>query len=146
MSVSLGTSWENDFENAISGNSVGLMFFDENYRLRRLTDLVIKAGFIDESALGLLADEINFPLSYRSIAHDIHNAGSKKTSVYREILYNNKAWVFRIKPYVFEDDRVCGVTVVMVDITQTKTLESFGGKPKGTRGDPPGRGKPDGCL
>ncbi len=124
MSVSLGTSWENDFENAISGNSVGLMFFDENYRLRRLTDLVIKAGFIDESALGLLADEINFPLSYRSIAHDIHKAGSKKTSVYREILYNNKAWVFRIKPYVFEDNHVCGVTVVMVDITQTKTLET----------------------
>ena len=83
MSVSLGTSWKNDFENAISGNSVGLMFFDENYRLRRLTDIVIKAGFIDESALGLLVDEIKFPLSYPSIAIDIHKAGSKMADTSR---------------------------------------------------------------
>ncbi|MBO4376847.1 MAG: diguanylate cyclase, partial [Lachnospiraceae bacterium] len=124
MSMSLGSSWESDFDNALRDNGVGLMFFDEDCRLRRASNSAINAGFVKSTDLGLKADDIEFPEEYANFAKDIHDALENKKELFREVLRKNKAWLFTARPYVLNDNQVCGVTTICVDITRTKTLET----------------------
>ena len=120
----IGKTAQFDFENTIWGQDVGVVFFDENLKVRRITQIALGSGFWDTESIGKHIDELPVITTYTAFAKDVHRAFSKKNQVYKEILGNGRAWIFRVRPYYAEDGSVKGVTVVIVDITRNKTMET----------------------
>lgn len=120
----VGKSSKFDFENAIWGQDVGVLFFDENLNVRRITPIAMNSGFWSKDDLGKNIDELACITTYRTFAKDVHKAFSKGGQIYKEVLGNGSAWIFRVRPYYASDNKVTGVTVVIVDITRTKTMET----------------------
>lgn len=123
MSNTYGLACKNDFENALQFEDIGVMFFDEEFRLRRVTDTVLKYGFVSEEKIGAVVEDLALPKLCKNIPSVIRKSVAKNTEISEDILHRNKAWNFRIRPYYSSNGKIAGVTVLIIDVTLGRASE-----------------------
>jgi two-component system, chemotaxis family, CheB/CheR fusion protein len=114
----------NDLENILNSTLVATLFLDTKFNIRFFTPAA-------KSLFSVIASDIGRPLS--DLAHhfadgnlfaDTQTVLANLVPVTREFVAKNGAWfTCRILPYRTKDNRIEGVVITFVDITERKRLE-----------------------
>jgi len=113
----------NDFENLVRCDNLGVLIFDAELRLRRVTDVVINYGMIKKNSIGKKLEELNFSKEYRTFISDVKRCNKKHVSVKEKFILGRKAWRVQIRPYLTSTMEPEGVMVVISDATKLMTSE-----------------------
>lgn len=115
----------NDLSSLLSSTDIAVIFLDRNFRIRRFTPAV-------RNLLDLLGADIGRPLSDLAqkftdpnLMTDAASVLDKLIPIEREITSDSGVWYMRrILPYRTTDNRIEGVVITFVDISQRRTAET----------------------
>jgi two-component system CheB/CheR fusion protein len=114
----------NDIQNLINSTDIGTIFLDRQSRLKFFTPRVRDVFNLIPTDLGRPLSDINSPLLKSDLSADIHRVLDRLERVDRELETNDGRWhLMRIVPYRTADDRINGVVLTFVDITDRKKSE-----------------------
>lgn len=111
----------NDLLNLMASTEIGTIFVDRDLRIKRYTPSAA-------AIFNLLPTDINCPLThvshtlvYQQIAEDVTNVLASLTKREREVTSQDGTWyLMRLLPYHTFENRVDGVIMTFVDITERK--------------------------
>jgi two-component system CheB/CheR fusion protein len=114
----------NDLENILNSTDVATLFLDGQFNIRFFTPAVTPL-------LGIIASDIGRPLAdlvghfaEGKLLADARAVLSSLTLITREVAAENGAWyICRILPYRTKDNRIEGVVITFVDVTERKRAE-----------------------
>ena len=114
----------NDLENILNSADVATLFLDEQFNIRFFTPAV-------KSLFSVIASDIGRPLvdlaghfAEGKLLADARAVLSDLTPLTREIVAKNGSWyTCRILPYRTKDNRIEGVVITFVDVTERKRTE-----------------------
>jgi two-component system CheB/CheR fusion protein len=114
----------NDLENILNSADVATLFLDEQFNIRFFTPAVTPLFSMIASDIGRpLADLASHFAEGRLLA-DARAVLSSLTPITREVMAENGAWyTCRILPYRTKDNRIEGVVITFVDVTERKQAE-----------------------
>ncbi|MCA9917228.1 MAG: PAS domain S-box protein, partial [Anaerolineales bacterium] len=114
----------NDIKNLMESTRVGIIFLDENLRIRRFTDA-------SRDMIDLIPEDVGRPL--KNFVHKLPNLDlmplvrlvvAQQQTVTREVQGENNLWyLLRIMPYLTVDEQVKGVVLTLTDVTELKQSE-----------------------
>lgn len=119
----------NDINNLLASSEVGTVFLDTELTIRKYTPPVTKQINLIKSDIGRPFSDLTTNLEYDSLAADIREVlGSrrKKEVEVRSLL--DRWFLVKIQPYLAEQDRVGGVVITLIDITERRRAESALGR------------------
>jgi len=115
----------NDMENLLNSTDIATLFIDKEFNIRRFTNQITKIFKIRESDIGRPFTEIVSDLNYPEISEHANEVLKKLIPRESEINTKDKRWyVVRIMPYRTNDDRINGLVITFINITEAKKLES----------------------
>jgi chemotaxis methyl-accepting protein methylase/signal transduction histidine kinase len=108
-----------DLQNLMAASDIGTVFLDRDLRVKRYTPQV-------QRLFNIIPTDINRPLAhvthkfqYSGLLDDVRQVLQKRTVVEREIQTSSGEWyLVRLLPYRTLDDRIDGVVVTFIDITE----------------------------
>ncbi len=114
----------NDFQNLMASTEIGTIFLDRSSRVKLFTPRA-------RDIFNLLPGDINRPLlditnnlSYHDLLDDIDRVIEKLQTVEREVQTRGNHWyLVRLLPYRTAEDRIDGVVITFLDITDRKQNE-----------------------
>lgn len=118
-------SANNDMKNLLNSTDIATLFLDKELNIRRFTDQLTKLFKLRQSDIGRPFTDMVTNLQYPEISD--HALEVMRTLVYREtdITTNDQKWfTVRIMPYRTLDDRIDGLVITFIDITEAKKLEA----------------------
>ncbi|MGB8489474.1 MAG: chemotaxis protein CheB [Bacteroidales bacterium] len=114
----------NDMKNLLNSTDIGTLFLDKGLNIRRFTDRLTKIIKLRPSDIGRPFTEMVSDLQYPEISD--HAREVLSTLIFKEsdIITNDERWYkVRIMPYRTLDERIEGLVITFIDITQAKKLE-----------------------
>ncbi|RIA47625.1 CheR family methyltransferase [Dichotomicrobium thermohalophilum] len=114
-----------DLRNLAAATEIGTLFLDPQLRIRMTTPPVAGLFNVTEADAGRLLSDFTHQLRYKGLIRDAEQVLSDLTSVEREVQSDDGRWfAARLRPYRTVDNRIDGVVVTFVDITERrKALE-----------------------
>lgn len=114
----------NDLRNLIDSTEIGTIFLDRELRIKRYTPQI-------EKLFNILPDDIDQPLgrfahrlNHLNLQEDARQVLADLKNVEREILSKDGHWyIVRLLPYRTQEDKIDGVVVTFVEITERKRTE-----------------------
>jgi two-component system CheB/CheR fusion protein len=114
----------NDLENILNSTLVATLFLDSKLNIRFFTPAAKALFRVLESDIGRPLADLTHRFADGSLFDDARTVLSNLASIAREVKGENGAWfVCRIVPYRTKDNRVEGVVITFVDITERKRWE-----------------------
>ena len=114
----------NDIQNLINSTDIGTIFLDRHSRLKFFTPNVRDVFHLIPSDLGRPLSDISSPLLKSDLSVDIRRVLDRLERVERELETKDGRWhLLRIVPYRTSDERIDGVVLTFVDITERKKSE-----------------------
>lgn len=115
-----------DLQNLLAATDVGTIFLDRQLRIRRFTPRA-------EEVFNTLASDIGRPLSditnkfdYENFTEDMKQVMQNLHLLEREIrTIDNRWFIIRLLPYRTLDDRIDGVVMTFIEITERKRAEKI---------------------
>lgn len=115
--------FSNQFDNLLSQAQIGMLFIDENLKIRQITPLMIQSTNLSLSDIGRSVQEVDFLDGYDDFSLDIIQAFAEGEIQEHEIVDKNyTSWFVKIRPYKLNHKDVTGVLVIVFDIA--KRLEN----------------------
>jgi two-component system CheB/CheR fusion protein len=112
-----------DLQNLMAATDFGILFLDSGLRIKRFTDQVTKLITITSSDEGRPIADFAHQLEYDDLVKEAENVLAHLTPVRREIRGHNDRWYdVRLRPYRTIDDKVDGVVIAFVDITEHRLV------------------------
>jgi two-component system CheB/CheR fusion protein len=114
-----------DLQNLMASTDVGTLFFDTALRIKLFTPYVADLFNITPGDEGRSITDFTHRLDYDDLADDARSVLEKLTPVEREIR-NSRApnwYLMRLRPYRTVDNKIDGVVVTFVDVTQRRNAE-----------------------
>ncbi|HME56500.1 MAG TPA: CheR family methyltransferase [Candidatus Lokiarchaeia archaeon] len=113
-----------DLNNLISSTEIATLFLDSDMNIKRFTTRATKMFNLIHSDIGRPILHIVSNLNYNDYITDIENVLSNLTPVERDVSLNSddEWFTMRIIPYRTEDNKIDGVVVTFVDITERKKI------------------------
>lgn len=113
-----------DLQNLMSSTDIASIFLDRNLRIKRFTPRIVDIFNITERDIGRPLEHFTNNLEYENLTADAEEVLSRLKTIEREIR-NSKNWTFlaRLLPYRTPDDRIEGVVLNFLDITERKHIE-----------------------
>lgn len=116
---------QSDMQNVLNSIEIAIIFMDNALNIRRYTDRASQIFSLRESDVGRPLKELSSVLTYTDFETDASDTLSTLKVSERQIASTDGRWFsVRIMPYRRLDDEIDGLVMTMVDITETKALES----------------------
>jgi len=116
---------QSDMQNVLNSIEIAILFMDQDLNVRRYTARAANIISLRESDLGRPLSELTTVLQYPELEDDARKTLDTLMVSEKQIQTNEDRWFsIRIMPYRRLDNVIDGVVMTMVDITDTKALES----------------------
>ncbi len=114
-----------DLENLMHATEIGTIFLDRKLALKRYTPHVVDYFNLITSDLGRPFAHISHKLDHDTLADDAANVLDNLASIRREVQTNDGRWLLvHLLPYRTGDDRIDGIVITFIDITERKEWET----------------------
>lgn len=113
-----------DLQNLMAATEFGTLFLDTSLRIKRFTQPVTELFSITPSDEGRPLADFAHRLDYDDLIKDAQAILSNLTPIRHEIRSRTGHWYdVRLRPYRTVDDKIDGVVVTFVDITERRNVE-----------------------
>jgi two-component system CheB/CheR fusion protein len=116
---------QSDMQNILNSIEIAIVFMDQGLNVRRYTARAASIISLRESDVGRPVSDLTTILNYPELADDARKTLDTLMVSEKQIQTSEGRWFsIRIMPYRRLDNVIDGVVMTMVDITETKALES----------------------
>ena len=116
---------QSDMRNVLNSIEIAVLFLDQELNVRRYTERASTIISLRESDIGRPLSDLTSSLRYPELQQDAQQTLDTLTVSEKQITTNDDRWYsVRIMPYRRLDNVIDGVVITLVDITETKKLES----------------------
>jgi two-component system CheB/CheR fusion protein len=113
-----------DLQNLMAATDFGTLFLDSALHIKRFTDRVTELFSITAADEGRPITDFAHQLEYADMVRDIRTVISELAPIRREIRSLSGRWYdVRLRPYRTVDDKIDGVVLTFVDITERRQVE-----------------------
>jgi two-component system CheB/CheR fusion protein len=113
-----------DLQNLMAATDIGTLFLDTNLRIKRFTDRVTDLFAIKSADEGRPITDFAHQLEYDGLIKDARAVLSDLAPIRREVRSRADRWFdVRLRPYRTVDDKIDGVVVTFLDITERRQIE-----------------------
>lgn len=113
-----------DLQNLMAATDFGTLFLDSALRIKRFTDRVTELFSITPADEGRPITDFAHQLEYEGLTRDARAVLTDLVPVRREVQSRNDGWYdVRMRPYRTVDDKIDGVVITFVDITEHRAVE-----------------------
>lgn len=114
-----------DLQNLMAATDIGTIFLDRAMRIKRFTPIVTQLFNIIELDVGRPLSHLTHQLDYDHLSADAAQVLQTLIPFEREVHRTDGRWyILRILPYRTLQDKIDGVVVTFVDITERKCAQS----------------------
>jgi two-component system CheB/CheR fusion protein len=113
-----------DLQNLMAATDIGTLFLDTALRIKRFTDRVTDLFAIKPADEGRPITDFAHQLEYGDLVKDARTVLSDLAPIRREVRSHTDRWFdVRLRPYRTVDDKIDGVVVTFLDITERRQME-----------------------
>jgi two-component system CheB/CheR fusion protein len=113
-----------DLQNLLAATDFGTLFLDSNLRIKRFTERATDLFSITPSDEGRPISDFSHQLEYDELIQDTRKVLSDLVPIRREIRSRGNLWYdMRMRPYRTVDNKIDGVVITFVDITERRHME-----------------------
>ncbi|HTO80460.1 MAG TPA: chemotaxis protein CheB, partial [Methylocystis sp.] len=113
-----------DIQNLMAATDVGILFLDNQLRIKRFTPRVAELFNVADGDEGRSITDFTNSLNYEAFAADAREVLRNLASSEREVSSRNGAWyLLRLRPYRTVENRIDGIVVTFVDISGRRRAE-----------------------
>ncbi len=113
-----------DLQNLLAATDVGTIFLDRQLRIKRYTTRAEEVFNILATDIGRPLSDITNKLDYPNLIEDMEKVQQNLHLLEREIHTTDNRWfIIRLLPYRTLDDRIDGVIVTFIEITDRRQAE-----------------------
>lgn len=113
-----------DLQNLMAATEVGTLFLDTALRIKRFTPPIADLFRVTTSDEGRPIKDFTHKLRYAELEADARAVLKDLAPIEREVESEEGRWFLtRLRPYRTVDDRIDGVVLTFVDVTERKTTE-----------------------
>ncbi|MBF7013806.1 chemotaxis protein CheB [Novosphingobium resinovorum] len=113
-----------DLQNLINSTEIGTLFLDADLRIKMLTPAVEQLFSVTDSDVGRPITDFTHKLVYEGVESDARHVLRSLSSMEDEVQTRDGRWLMmRLRPYRTVEDRIEGIVLSFVDITQRRTAE-----------------------
>jgi two-component system, chemotaxis family, CheB/CheR fusion protein len=113
-----------DLQNLLAATDFGTLFLDSGLNIKRFTDQVRELFSVTASDEGRPITDFAHQLEYDELVTDARGVIANLTPVRREVRSRKGRWYdLRMRPYRTVDDKIDGVVITFVDVTERKLME-----------------------
>ena len=113
-----------DIQNLMAATDVGILFLDNQLRIKRFTPRVADLLNVANGDEGRSIADFTNSLNYEAFATDAGEVLRNLASSEREVCSRNGAWyLMRLRPYRTVENRIDGIVVTFVDISERRRAE-----------------------
>ena len=117
-------SANNDVVNLLASTSIATLFLDKQFRIRRYTPAITRLMSLIPSDLGRPIGDILLRFTDEALPDDARRVLVDLAPLSREVQADDGHWyIRRIMPYRTQDDRIEGVVLTFVEVTEIKQAE-----------------------
>jgi two-component system, chemotaxis family, CheB/CheR fusion protein len=114
----------NDLQNLMAATDVGTLFLDAMLRIKRFTPRVADLFNVTENDQGRPITDFTHRLDYEGLPDDARMVLQNLIPIEREVQSSDGSWfLMRLRPYRTTDDKIEGVVVTFVDVTERRRAE-----------------------
>lgn len=111
----------NDFTNLINSTDIGTIFLDRSLRVKQFTPRARDAFNLIPGDVGRPLMDITNKLDYDNLLADVEQVLTSLSMIERQVQNDHNQWYgVRILPYRTAEDRIDGVVLTLMDITESK--------------------------
>ncbi|MDX1553619.1 MAG: PAS domain-containing protein, partial [Marinobacter sp.] len=116
---------QSDMQNVLNSIEIAVLFLDQDLNVRRYTERAATIISLRESDVGRPLSDLTTSLRYPELQEDARQTLETLAVREKQITTSDDRWFsVRIIPYRRLDNMIDGVVITLVDITDTKKLES----------------------
>lgn len=116
---------QSDMQNVLNSIEIAVLFLDQDLNVRRYTERASAIISLRESDIGRPLSDLTTSLRYPELQEDALQTLNTLAVSEKQITTTDERWFsVRIMPYRRLDNVIDGVVITLVDITDTKNLES----------------------
>jgi two-component system CheB/CheR fusion protein len=113
-----------DLQNLMAATDFGTLFLDSNLRIKRFTDRVTELFSIAQSDEGRPITDFAHQLEYDDLVKDARAVIADLAPIRRELRSRSGRWYdVRLRPYRTVEDRIDGVVITFVDVSDRRTVD-----------------------
>ena len=113
-----------DLQNLMAASDFSTLFLDPGLRIKRFTEQITNLFSVTASDEGRLISDFAHQLEYDDLIEDARSVLSDLRLIRREIRSRDGHWYdVRLRPYRTIDDRIDGVVITFIDITERRATE-----------------------
>lgn len=114
-----------DLQNLIAATDIGTLFLDSSLRIKRFTERVTDLFSLTQTDEGRPITDFAHRLEYDNLVKDARAVLADLTPLRREIRSRDGRWYdVRLRPYRTGDDKIDGVVITFVDISERHVAEA----------------------
>ncbi|MDD1676053.1 MAG: PAS domain-containing protein [Methanomicrobiales archaeon] len=115
-----------DMQNVIRNTEIPLLFLDNELRVRRFTEPISQIVRLAGSDIGRPISDFSINLKDQHLIKDVKEVLETLQLVKKQVETPEGKWFeVRILPYRTAENRIAGVAITFMDVTETKQLEIF---------------------
>ena len=115
----------NNLQNLINSTDIGTIFLDRGLRVRLFTPSTREIFNLIGADHGRLLSDITSRLEGTNITHDAETVLDSLQTIVRDVrTVDGSSYMMRILPYRTAEDRINGVVITFIDITEIKQAEN----------------------
>ncbi|HVY57836.1 MAG TPA: chemotaxis protein CheB [Xanthobacteraceae bacterium] len=113
-----------DLQNLMAATDFGTLFLDSSLRIKRFTDRVTELFSVTPADEGRPITDFAHQLAYDDLIRDARAVLTNLAPIQREIASRDGRWYdIRMRPYRTVDDKIDGVVITFVDVTDRRQTE-----------------------
>jgi len=113
-----------DLQNLLAATDFGTLFLDSGLHIKRFTDQVKALFSITTSDQGRPITDFAHQLEYDALVKDARSVIADLVPVRREVRSRQGRWYdLRMRPYRTVEDKIDGVVITFVDVTERRLME-----------------------
>ena len=120
------TEINNDLNNFLQSTQIGILFLDNNLRIRRFSPHIKKFVNLKESDIGRTIEDFGVTFVQEQLIEDIQLVLEKLRPIEKEVTKDDdQHYWMRILPYRTIEDRIEGAVVTFTDITEKYKIQQL---------------------
>src|SRR5262249_34837126 len=113
-----------DLQNLLSATDLATLFLDSNLHIKRFTPRVTELFSLTASDEGRPIADFSHQLEYDGLIQDARGVLANLSPIARQIRSREGHWYeVRLRPYRTVDDKIDGVIITFLDVTERRKLE-----------------------